>query len=124
MRTTRRFAMGQTTSLPLHCALVSRRLQVAVDADVADVMPLQICGVGHPGAGAASYPKHCTGQRSAPCRDLLHGPAVAVGIVEVDEPTPSEVCDVADVSTPRGQLGVGGFDVVDDQLQAFQRAGL
>jgi len=56
--------------------------------------------------------------------DLLHGPAVAVWVAEVDEAAPGEVLDLGDVDAPRGELLAGGGDLLDDELQRLQRAGL
>src|ERR1051326_6878893 len=68
--------------------------------------------------------------------DLLDGPTVAVRIVEEDEAgvveivprsrwsrlTSVEDLDVAAVYSALDQLGMRRFDVVDDELQALERA--
>src|SRR5215467_1492238 len=48
--------------------------------------------------------------------DLLDGPAVAVGILEVDEAAPGEVLDLADCDAVFLEIGVGGDDVRDHNL--------
>ena len=63
---------------------------------------------------------------------LLDGPGVAVGVAEEDEGVPAAartvdaggalvVLDLADGDAPLGQLGAGGLDVGDDELQALHR---
>ena len=56
--------------------------------------------------------------------DLLHGPAVAVGVGEEHEPAPREVRDLRDLDAPAGQVLARGLDVVDHHLQPLQRPGL
>ena len=57
-----------------------------------------------------------------PGRELLDGPAVAVGVGEEHEPAPREVLDVADRHAPAGELVAGGVDVGDDELEAAERS--
>src|SRR5438309_10915087 len=68
--------------------------------------------------------------------DLLHGPAVSVGIAEKDigavvatlgvrprhHPGGLEMLDIAHVHPPVGQLGPGGLDVGDDEVEALRGA--
>src|SRR4029450_2952804 len=65
---------------------------------------------------------------------FLDRPAVAVGVAEEHERVPWAagavdavgalvVLDLADLDARLGQLGTGGLDVGDDQLQALDRAG-
>ena len=56
--------------------------------------------------------------------DLLDGPAVAVGVGEEDEAAPGEVLDLAGLDAAVEELGAGGVDVGDDQLETGHRAGL
>src|SRR5574341_1212691 len=60
---------------------------------------------------------------SVPRGDGLHGPAVAVRVLEEQELAPGEFLDVADLDSPPDQLRPRGVDVGDDQLQALHRAG-
>jgi AMP-binding enzyme len=55
--------------------------------------------------------------------DLLHCPAVAVGVGEEEEAAPGEVLDVADLDAAGEQLLAGAVDVADHELQALERAG-
>src|SRR5256884_538113 len=55
--------------------------------------------------------------------DLLHGPAVAVRVAEVDEAAPGELLDLADVHSPLLQLVVGRLGVRDDDLESRDGAG-
>jgi len=68
-------------------------------------------------------------QGSSPIRyflsgNPLHRPAVAVGVLEVDEPAPREVLDLADVQAPLGEVRTRGLDVGNDELHALHRARL
>src|SRR5262249_59594685 len=54
-------------------------------------------------------------------RDLLHRPAVAVGIVEEHERAPREVLDLADVDPALDELGARRLDVGHDDLQTPHR---
>src|SRR4029453_14716917 len=56
--------------------------------------------------------------------DLLDGPAVAVGVGEEDEAAPGEVLDLAGLDAAVEELGAGGVDVGDAQLETGHRAGL
>ncbi len=61
---------------------------------------------------------------SSVVRDLLHGPAVAVGVAEVDEPAPREILDGAHIDPAALELGARRFDVGDDELEAGDRPRL
>ena len=54
---------------------------------------------------------------------LLHAPRVAVGVAEEDERSPREHLHVAHLDPALGEMGSRLFDVVDDDLQACDRAG-
>src|SRR5215218_412320 len=56
-------------------------------------------------------------------RELLHGPAVAVGVAEEHEPAPREVLHLADLDAALEQLGARPLDVGDDELQPLHRPG-
>ena len=56
--------------------------------------------------------------------DLLHGPAVAVRVAEEHERAPRHVVDVRHLDAVALQVGVGRLDVLHDELQRLQRAGL
>src|SRR6267378_1783136 len=56
-------------------------------------------------------------------RDLLDRPGVAVGVAEVDEPSPGLDVDLAGNYSTAGQLLADRLDVVDDNLQALLRSG-
>ena len=55
-------------------------------------------------------------------RDLLYGPAVAVGVAEEDERAPVELLDLADIYPPLHELLPRCRHVRDDNLQALHRA--
>src|SRR5204862_843187 len=55
--------------------------------------------------------------------ELLHRPAVAVGVAEEDERPPGEVLDLAHLDPARDELGARSVDVRHDQLQALHRPG-
>ena len=74
---------------------------------------------GPPPAPAA----RASAPRSAARRDLLHGPAVAVGVAEEEEAAPREVLDVAGLGAAGAELGPRRLDVVDDELQAVREPG-
>ncbi len=57
-------------------------------------------------------------------RDALHGPAVAIRVGEEDEVPPGEARDLADLDTAIGEPLAGRVDVVDDELEPLDRAGL
>src|SRR3954469_15898816 len=57
-------------------------------------------------------------------RDLLHGPAVSVGVLEEDEPPPRELLDLAGLHAALEEVRAGGVGVGDDELQALDRARL
>ena len=48
--------------------------------------------------------------------DLLHGPAVAVRVLEEDEPAPGEVLDLADLDAALREVGARRFGAGDDDL--------
>src|SRR3954468_4467299 len=56
--------------------------------------------------------------------DLLHGPAVAVRILEEHEPAPRELLDLARLHAVLDELRPRGVRVVDDDLQALDAARL
>lgn len=55
--------------------------------------------------------------------DLLHRPAVPVGITEEDERSPRELLDLADLHAALAQRRMGDADIGDDELQSLYRAG-
>src|SRR5436190_12848573 len=56
--------------------------------------------------------------------DLLHRPAVAVGIAEEDEPAPREVLHLGDLDPALDEVRMRRLDVRDDELHALHGPGL
>ena len=52
--------------------------------------------------------------------DLLDIPGVAVRVLEVDEPAPRLIVDLADLDAAAGQVGMRGVGVGDDKLQTLE----
>ena len=55
--------------------------------------------------------------------DLLHGPAVAVGVAEEHEPAPRELLDLAGFDAVLDEVGTRRVGVGDDELQALHEPG-
>ena len=74
-------------------------------------------------AGPASAAVARPAKRLRIIRQLLHGPAVAIGIAKEHKRSPRLHVNVADIDPPSGELRSGLMDVADHDLEVIQCTG-